>query len=285
MVSPKANNKLKATFITIKKTLLTRLSPFVIIAFGDTIMKEKEIIENRYNTVSKANELIQKSRYSLSTQQQKIILYLISQINPYATEFKKTTFKIKDFCQVCGIDCGNGNNYITLKEQIKKIADKSCWIKLENGKETLLRWIEKPYIDENNGTIEIVFDKDMKPYLLQLKERFTQYELCFPLLFKSKYTIRLFELLESYHFHKLEQMYIEFSVEELKRLLDCENYKQFKDFNTRVLKPAVNELNEKSMYNIDFDCLKDGRKIVKIRFNKVIKNTLEQLKTRSESKF
>lgn len=248
-------------------------------------MEENKIENNRYNTVSKANELIQKSRYSLSTQQQKIILYLISQINPYATEFKKSKFKIQDFCKVCGIDCGNGNNYITLKEQIKKIADKSCWIKLDNGKETLLRWIEKPYIDENNGTIEIVFDKDMKPYLLQLREHFTQYELCFTLLFKSKYSIRLFELLESYHFHKLEKLYIEFDVEELKQRLDCENYTQFKDFNTRVLKPALNEINKHTMYNIDYSFIKAGRKIIKIRFNKVVKDFNKRLETFENNKF
>ena len=167
-------------------------------------MKREQGIEKRYQHITKANDLIQKSRYSLTVQQQKIILYLISQINPFATEFKKIKFNIQEFCKVCGIDCESGKNYSALKEHMKKISDKSCWIRLPNGKQTLLRWIEKPYIDENNGTIEIIFDNDMKPYLLQLKENFTKLELYYLLLFKSKYTIRLFELLESYHYKTLE---------------------------------------------------------------------------------
>ena len=40
----------------------------------------------RKHLVIKANDLIQKSRFSLTLQQQKIVLYLISQIHPNDTE-------------------------------------------------------------------------------------------------------------------------------------------------------------------------------------------------------
>ena len=247
-------------------------------------MNKKETIENkREYTVTKANELIQKTRYSLSTQQQKILLYLISQINPFATEFKKAKLKIQDFCNVCGIDSKNGNNYITLKEQIKKIADRSCWVKLEDGRETLLRWIEKPYIDEKSGTIEIIFDKDMKPFLLELRQNFTQFELSYVLLFKSKYAIRLYELLESYHYHKLEPLEKTFNIEELKKILDCENYKAFKDFRIKVIDLAVKEINENTMYNIEYELTKEVRKFTEITFKLNKKEVIEQLKTQDKN--
>ena len=140
-------------------------------------MGKDKYLELRHNTVVKANELIQKSRFSLSLQQQKVVLYLISQIAPQDEDFKLYEFSIVEFCKVCGIDYSNGKNYADLKEAVKEIADKSIWVKLDNGKETLLRWIEKPYLDEHSGTIQIKLDKDMKPFLLQLKENFTQYEL------------------------------------------------------------------------------------------------------------
>ena len=50
--------------------------------------------------VVKANDLIQKSRFNLSLQQQKIVLYLISQITPYDEEFKLYEFSILDFCRI-----------------------------------------------------------------------------------------------------------------------------------------------------------------------------------------
>jgi plasmid replication initiation protein len=241
-------------------------------------MKDKKTLQTKRDyTITKANELIQQSRYSLTVQQQRIILYLISQLNPFATEFKKSKFKIQDFCKICGIDYENGNNYITIKEHIKKIADKSWWITLENGKQTLLRWIEKPYIDENNGTIEIVFDNDMKPFLLQLKENFTQYELTSILLFKSKYSIRLFELLESYHYRKLEPLTRVFKIEELKKILDCENYKQIKDFRTRALEPAVKEITENTNYNLEYELIKESRKFVEVEFKLKPKAIQEQI--------
>ena len=99
--------------------------------------------ELRGKTVVKANELIQKSRFNLSLQQQKIVLYLISQITPYDEDFKLYEFSISEFCRVCGIDETSGKNYQDLKAAIKEIADKSLWITLED-EETLLRWIEKP---------------------------------------------------------------------------------------------------------------------------------------------
>lgn len=240
-------------------------------------MKEREY------TITKANELIQKSRYSLSTQQQKIILYLISQINPKATEFKKAKFKIQEFCKVCGIDCESGKNYTSLKEQIKKISDRSCWVKLEDGRETILRWIEKPYIDEKSGTIEIIFDKDMKPFLLELRKNFTQFELSYALLFKSKYSIRLFELLESYHYHKLEPLEKKFNIEELKKILDCENYKAFKDFRLRVLDTAVKEINENTMYNLKYDLIKEVRTYTEIVFYLDKKEVIQQMETHQQN--
>ena len=45
-------------------------------------MSELHITDPRERKVTKANELIQKSRFSLSAQQQKIVLFLISQITP-----------------------------------------------------------------------------------------------------------------------------------------------------------------------------------------------------------
>ena len=41
-------------------------------------------------------------------QQQKIILFLISKINPYATEFKNVTFTIQEFCNTSGAKMVSG---------------------------------------------------------------------------------------------------------------------------------------------------------------------------------
>lgn len=247
------------------------------------VMKqEQKYLEIRKNTVVKANELIQKSRFSLSLQQQKVVLYLISQITPFDEDFKLYEFSIVEFCKVCGIDYDSGKNYADLKAAIKEIADKSVWIRLANGKQTLVRWIEKPYIDDNSGLIQIKLDADMKPYLLQLKENFTQYELLWTLNFKSKYTIRLYELVKSIHYHELDTYSRDFTLEELRGMLGAETYKTYQTFKVRVLEPSIEEVNQYSDKNVSFEPIKNGRAVSKIRLTISTKDTVDRLKLQSE---
>lgn len=245
----------------------------------EPLPNERETTEmQRYNTIVKANSLIQKSRFSLSTQQQKILLFIISQISMFDEEFKLYDFEITEFCRICGIDIHQGNNYKLLKEQIKSISDKSLWIKLENGKETLLRWIEKPYIDEKSGRIQIKLDEDMKPYLLQLKEKFTEYEMIYTLNFKSKYSIRLYEYLKSIHYKELEEYKKTIEITEFQRLLNSP-YKTFRDFHTNILKLAHKEINEYSDLNFDYELQTKGRKTTKITLIIKPKEVMERIKT------
>lgn len=231
--------------------------------------------------VVKANDLIQKSRFNLSLQQQKIVLYLISQITPFDEDFKLYEFSIPEFCKICGIDLTSGGNYQTLKAAIKDIADKSIWVTIED-EETLLRWIEKPYVNKQSGIIKIRLDNDMKPFLLQLKENFTSYELIWTLHFKSKYTIRLYELIKSIHFHELEEYRREYSLEDLRRLLDADKYERWIHFKQRVLEPSIEEINSYSDKNVIWEPIKKGKSVERIRFIITTKDSLEAERLRDK---
>ena len=254
-----------------------------IIVNGDFMKKIQQIeIYERDRYVVKANELIQKSRFNLTLQQQKIVLYLISQIERNDKEFKLYSFSIQQFCKVCGINYTSGKNYNDLKEAIKEIAQKVLWVMLPNGKEATIRWIEKAYIDRNTGTIEIRLDEDMKPYLLQLKDNFTQYELVWTLKFNSKYSIRLYELIKSIHYHELDPYERTYDIDELKRLLDAEVYKTYQHFKDRALQIAVDEINSTSDKLVSFTPIKNGRAVKKILLHIESKETGERIRLRNE---
>ena len=229
-----------------------------------------------FEMVVKSNELIQKSRFSLSANQQKIILYLISKIKYSDEDFEEYEIKIKDFCEICGIDATQGTAYKDMKENIKKISDKSMWIEIEN-RETLVRWIEKPTIYKQSGVIKIKFDKDLKPYLLNLKQQYTQFELIYTLQMKSKYSIRLYEILKSKHFNSLKEYNAIFKVDRLKYLLSAENYTQYKEFNRTVLKKAIEEINKYSDINVTYNTIREGRNISKINFSIKLKDLKNRL--------
>jgi hypothetical protein len=85
-------------------------------------MYEKEnadkLAYRRNYKVNKSNDLIQKTRYKLSAQEQKVLLYTISKINPITQE-REYTFSIKAICEICGVEF-LGQNYANFKKTIKK---------------------------------------------------------------------------------------------------------------------------------------------------------------------
>lgn len=219
-------------------------------------MTEEEKKKQQYALVVKSNDLIRKSRFSLTLTEQRIILYLISKIKPNDRDLLEYEFNIKDFCEVCGIDYIN--NLSQLKETIKSLRDKSIWITLPNGAETLVSWIEKPYLYQNSGNIKIRLDRDMIPYLLQLKENFTKYELIAILALKSKFSLRMYELFKSYEYLGKYEV----SLEQLRKVMMLETeYKSTKDFKRYVIDKAVDEINTFTDLEIEYEVVKTGRSI------------------------
>lgn len=228
--------------------------------------QETSILQQQSFFVVKSNRIIQKSRFSMTVQQQKVMLYLISKIKPEDDESCHYQISIRDFCKVCGIDYNNGQNYINVKKAIKEIADKSMWLTLPNGKEVLLRWLNRVSIDRAGGTITVSFHEDMLPFLLDLQERYTQYSLELVLPMKSKYGIRLYELLKSFaHMDKP----ITFTIDELKQRMDCDKYERFPDFRRYALEKAVEDINSYSDLSVSYILRKDtgSRSYTKIIFS------------------
>lgn len=236
--------------------------------------------DERDRLIVKSNDLIQKSRFSLTVQQQRVILYLISKIGYDDEDFEEYEFDIKDFCRVCGLYDDSGKYYTELKRQIKAIRDKSMWIEISEGKEVLLSWLDGAQISRNSGKIKVRLNEDMKPYLLQLRDNFTKYEIANVLCMRSKYSIRLYELVKSVHFQELEIYAKTFTVEELRKRLDAETYPRFCNFNQRVLKPAVQEVNTYTDKKVSYEPVKNGQKVEAIELTIRTKDPVDRLKTR-----
>jgi plasmid replication initiation protein len=239
---------------------------------GQTKELKLKMSELRDYKVVKSNDLIQKSRFQLSLQEQKIILYLVSKIKPEDIDFQEHIFEIRDFCKICGLEANSGANYKYIKQTLKKLRDRSIWVLLPNGSETTLAWIDKVTINKNSGSVIIKIDNDMKPYLLQLKERFTSYELLYTLAMKSQYSVRMYELLKSYEWKHGQT----FQIEELKRILLAENYTLFPDFKRYVLDISMREINELSDITVTYEIIKEGRKYAKLDFSINLKKGLEK---------
>lgn len=239
-------------------------------------------VNERDKLVVKSNDLIQRSRFSLTVQQQRVVLYLISKIRYDDEDFSEYEFEIKDFCRVCGLYDDSGKHYTELKKQIKDIRDKSVWLEVTEGEEILISWLEGARVSQNSGKIKIRFSQEMKPYLLQIRENFTKYEIANILCMKSKYSIRLYELVKSIHFHELEVYTRTFTLDELRKRLDAGIYPRFCNFNQRVLKPAVEEINTYTDKEVSYQCVKHGTKVEAIELTIRTKDAIDRLKARDK---
>ena len=226
-------------------------------------MEKKKLRKERNSLVVKHNELLRNTRYELSTTEQKILIYLVSKINKDDEDLRKVKFDLKEYCEITGIQTG-GESYIRLKETIRDLSNKSWWIQVDEDHERLFRWIYgEPEIEKRNGTVEIELSPTLEPYLIGLQANFTKYELINVLTLKSSNSIRLYELFKSY----LWQHHWKIEVEDFRRLLNVENkYKEFKDLNRQLIKPALEEINTYTDLIVKVDTVREGRRIKHLDF-------------------
>lgn len=231
-----------------------------------------KILEQREYLVVKRNDLIQKSRYSLSVPEQRTIAYICSLIKPLGKgenidDHLVYEFAISDYCKVCGFEYASGKNYADVKATLKKLSDCSMWITFpENpNEEVLCRWLSKVRTNKQSGIAHIELDRDMVPYLFDLREKFTRYQLFNILSMKSGYSIRLYEVFKSYAFQK----YKIYDLDDLKRILlvqDVKTYSRFPDFRRTVLDKALSEINSLTDINVTYETINKGRKVTGIKF-------------------
>jgi plasmid replication initiation protein len=216
-------------------------------------VKEKKVI------IRKHNQLIN-ARYSFSISESRLILKVLSLINKEDEELKTYQISIKDFDDV------SKHKGLSQYERIKKIIDdlqsKQIHIPFEDGFFQAV-WISSAFYFEDKGYIDVELSERLKPYLLQLKEQFTWYEIENILALKGSYSFRIYELLKQYQ--KIGKR--EFKIEELKTLLEIEDkYKLYNDFRRRVILSAQKELKQYTDICFEFKLIKKGKKVDRIVF-------------------
>ena len=238
---------------------------------------EKDILsDGRQQLVVKSNDLIQRTRYDLSLQEQKIVLYVISKIKPTDEELKEYVFTLRELCEMCGIEA-IGQNFENMWQSIIALNDKTIEFE-DNRYRANPRWIEMPIMDKQTREIRIRFHPLLRPYLIALHENFTQYELSSILVMRSRYSVRVYELLKSYAY--LNE--ITFGLEELKEKLQTTGYSDYKNFRVRVLEKAIEEINEHTDIRVDFKPIRTSRVITHLRFIIERKSSAEQVALRAK---
>ena len=225
-----------------------------------------EITERRSYKVYKANEIVQKARYSLSVTELKLLAFCFSMIKPTDKPFTQYSFTIKELCAVCGISTQSLGMYSRIKALLKGLRDKSFWLTAADGSEDLIGWIGSINIQKRTGRVKLRFDDVLQEYIMGLYGSYTQYELLLVLPMKHAASFRIYELLKSYSYNHSQ---VDYDIDVLRKKLGYDNsaYEEFKAFRRRCIEPAMKEINEYTDLNVSYTTEKKGRKVTGLVFS------------------
>lgn len=222
---------------------------------------ENNVYFDKKNIVTKSNQLIESS-CKLTLQQQKIICAVASKVRITDTEFTEYTFHMKELAEL--LELNQKGYYAEVRKVIRSLQKQVFTIvDTTDGeiKSKDLNWFYRAEYNETKNTVSLKFAEDLKPFLLQLKENFTSYQLMNVIKLNSSYTLRLYEILKSKAYKK------EFiiSLEELYRMV-LNQYKRYTDFKKNVLERCKKEVKEKTDIEFKYEEIKTGRKVTSIKF-------------------
>ena len=246
-----------------------------------SIMKENTNLSIDF--VISSNDLIE-AKYNYSLWEKRVFVYMISTMKRDDTGFKPVRIVIRDLMRF--FSTNSNNDYSTIRAIPETISRKPFYVPY-HGKEGGKRWNiinvlsigSQPDIgdrSEGNAYIELKFNSDLMPYLLELKEKFTKYDIRNITSLKSIYSIRVYEYLKENQWRK---GIFEVTLDELKDMFFMsakdnngkELYPLYGDFKKRVLLKAKEDLLEHCDIKFNFWELKQGKKVVAIAFE-ILKN-------------
>ncbi|MBF0467235.1 MAG: replication initiation protein [Nitrospirae bacterium] len=220
--------------------------------------------------VVKANKLVE-ARFKLSVTEQRLLMLMISQIKIDDTELKEFSFTVRDLLDTLDID--RSHLYKDIHIVLKKFMERVVAIRINEDKNYLTHWVQTAMIDSKTGVIRLSFDPNLRPYLLNLKESFTSYQLKNVIQLKSTYSIRIYELLKQYQ--RLGER--EFTLKNLRAILAiAENeYLPYGNFKNKVILTSQSELAAKTDLFFEFTEKKTGRAVTTIKFHIFTKKTVQ----------
>ncbi len=228
-------------------------------------MSQQSFFDDEKDTrVVKSNRLVQ-SQMNWTKLEHRVVAMLIAQLKKDDQKFEEQRVYIKDIADLSG---RSGKSLYNQAEEIcQKLLDQKIHVRrqTEDGRRRYKGYncmSSCEYI-EGSGYIEAKFNDDMRPLLLRLKKRFTQYNLkCFMRL-SSQHSMRIYELLKM----REDLRFLRIKIEELREILSCEHsYGRFADFKRWVLEKAREELKEKTDIYFNYKVERDGQTPVRVNF-------------------
>ena len=217
---------------------------------------EKSIEVRQHNAITTA-------RYEYSELQLDIFLYLLSMLKK---DQKDGVYEIviKDLSAMTGKEY----KYGYLRKATGEMGSRMFEVSTSKSYQQLWMFQRVEYMI-GQGRIEIEFTNPIKPYLFDLKDNFTSFQLYAALRLSSKYAKRIYAICSQWKDKGETQT---FTLDEFKKMLILlddkgnEKFERLSDFKRFVLDESVKQINQHTDLEISYTLHKRGRSFHSVTF-------------------
>lgn len=219
--------------------------------------------------VVKDNSLINAS-YTLSLVEQRLILLAIIEARETGKGVDTETFleiHAQHYADRFHVDVKN--TYAMLSEAVMTLFNRQVtYMTVDEQRNKLekrvIRWVSGISYVDGAGVVKLRFSPEIVPLITRLEKNFTWYELM-QVANLNLYATRLYELLVSWRSTGKTPI-IEIKDFRSKLGLQDQEYKLMHNFKSRVLEPAIKQINENTDIMVKVDQHKTGRSITGFSF-------------------
>ena len=231
--------------------------------------KQVPVINTDIKLIRKANEFVE-ARYKFDIWETRVFAYMLTLIKNNDIDFAEYKINVGDIVREFDLNKG-GLVYDEIKKASEKLLSKKVQIErttpegvIEILDTYLVVSTARPKEATKDNYIKLSFHSALKPFLIELKQRYLVYDIRNILSLTSIYSIRLFELLKQYQ--KIGKR--RFQIDELKLLLSIEpnEYTLYGHFKDRIIKKAQKDLLEHTDIYFEFVEEAEKKKVFAITF-------------------
>ena len=182
----------------------------------------------------------------LTPNQLKIAMYSASQVRPDDTQQTRYQMPFKEFAEMAGLDedSAGGKDYKRIFAEARKLSKLGVDFVAADGTMIGFNWLLGVHVSPKSGTVTYSIEDDLLPFYKTRSGTFALIELGDYMRLRGKYALLLYEFLAKWR--NAGQVYQSITALRQQLQVPDKKYPRIVDFLAWVVKPAVDEINEKT---------------------------------------
>lgn len=245
----------------------------IVMARDNRVRRRSDIGERTIARMKAGRNGIVEATYRMDIVEFRVFFTMLTMISPDDVIFCEYELKVADIIRLFNLS-RDGRSYETIKEAAERLVNKTMIIyhTKEDGNRyrTVIPFLTSASSqigDAKAESIRVTFHPELKPFLLQLRTEYLEFDVRNLARVQSQYSIRLYMMLR--HQMNLKKTSVRYTVERLREVFEIgdKEYPLYGNFKQKVLARACTDLN--STTNIHIDRLEEersNRKVVAVVF-------------------